>query len=167
MRPSTTSRASPPKSADHNPPVTRSGPYAKPLLIHVPTSYTATQEPGWRVENSIADAYSVRVSVRQCPCWVSHDASPPMMHAPHAVTKLHTHETGCESEASFSSSGFGRTRDTAVDRRFIYSDLSQIHSFDDGISSVVVESWETGRLTMQIHTRPKTRETQRQRIRKP
>ena len=66
-----------------------------------------------------------------------------MMHVPHALTKRHTNETGCQSEVALNSF-FVAELVTPLLIEGSYSDLSQIHSFDGGNSSIVVEGCETG-----------------------
>ena len=65
-----------------------------------------------------------------------------MMRAPHALTNLHTNETGCQSEVALNSS-FWEEIVTPLLTEDSCPDLSQIDSFNSGTSSVVVEGWDT------------------------
>ena len=68
-----------------------------------------------------------------------------MMSAPHALMNLHTNETGCQSgqsEVALNSS-FWAEIVTPLLTEDSCPDLSQIHSFDGGTSSVVAEGWDT------------------------
>ena len=47
-----------------------------PLYTLRPAVNTATLDPGLSAESSIADATSVRVSVRLSPCWLSRSCTP-------------------------------------------------------------------------------------------
>ena len=145
---------------DHNPPVTASEPYAKPPPTNDSTGCqryipkTELESGEFVRECFLGSCIHVAASAGgRGPA--THDASPPlllllppspsppMMHAPHALTNAHTNETGCQSEVGLNSS-FLAELVTPLLTEGPYSDLSQIHSFDGENSLVVVEGWETG-----------------------
>ena len=71
-------------------------------------------------------------------------ASPsPMKHAPHALTKLHTKETKCQSGDALNSSFLAELLPPLLTEGSC-SDLSYLHSLYDRSFSTVVEGWEAG-----------------------
>ena len=107
---------------------------------------TVALEPRLSVER-FNRGCSLRALVRLPTCWLPrsaiHDASVQTRHAPQALTKPHTIETGCQTGEELHSSDLAKP---AQSSRFAssFSQLSQTHWHGPAKSSLVCEAWETG-----------------------
>ena len=158
---------------DHNPPVIRNESLSS--YTSRPAVRTATRDPGLSDECNRGRHLSSCI-LRDCfragcrgPATLN--ASSTITHAPRALTKLHTHEMGCQSEDALNSSFCAERVTTVVDRGFIFRLVTDTLARRRKLFSCRgVGNWRNRRL-MRDETCRSTRgpkcETKRQRVGKP